>query len=75
MSILMSRGLDISHFEPGHVPVKDCLGQLSGTTGSVMVSPQPHTRARRPPGNIQILNVGRRFHIYINISVCVLENL
>ena len=49
MSILMSRGLDISHFEPGHVPVKDCLGQLSGTTGSVMVSPQPHTRARRPP--------------------------
>ena len=40
----MSRGLDISHFEPWPCPRQG----LSGTTGSVMVSPQPHTRARLP---------------------------
>ena len=67
----MSHGLDISHFEPGHVPVKDCLGQLA--VWWFLRSPTLGPGARLP-GNIQILNVGRRFHIYINISLCVLEN-
>ena len=44
MPILMACGLDISHFEPWPCPRQG----LSGTTASVMVSPQPHTRARLP---------------------------
>ena len=65
-----------SWYQPFWAKPCPCQG-LSRTTAGVMVSPQPHTRARRPPA-WEYSDIKCReeiSYLHLNISLCVLENL